>query len=146
MPKLRNQRHERFAQGITEGKSAKQAYIDAGYKARGNAAEVSASQLLRKTKVKARVEELNSKLERSAIATRQEALETLTRILRQELTEDVVAQKLGELLRARPSMSSVIQAIKTMGDFEGWGQPSAGNPGQVGAIAEALEFGVGEEP
>ena len=42
MPPLRNARHERFVQNLFEGKSANQAYIDAGYKeCRQNAARLS---------------------------------------------------------------------------------------------------------
>jgi phage terminase small subunit len=61
MPALRNKRWERFCQIIVFGDvaSQKQAYIEAGYQARNNAAEVNASKLLRITKpVMDRVREL----------------------------------------------------------------------------------------
>lgn len=45
MPVLSNSRHELFAQGLAIGKSAKQAYIDAGYKPKG--ARQNASRLLK---------------------------------------------------------------------------------------------------
>lgn len=139
MPKLRNMRHERFAQGLAAGKSAKQAYIDAGYKARGNSAESSAHHLSRKPKVEARVEELNRAAETDAILTRREVLETLTAIVRQERTEDAVLQRLGTIVEVRPSMSAVIAAIKQYAELERWGDRNAGNPGEVDAIAEALQ-------
>ncbi len=44
-------RQEAFCRGLAEGKSQTQAYIDAGYEARSNAAETGAVQLLRNTKV-----------------------------------------------------------------------------------------------
>lgn len=45
MPVLENARHERFAQALATGKTADEAYIEAGYKAnRGNAATLKANQ------------------------------------------------------------------------------------------------------
>ncbi|RVC79873.1 Terminase small subunit [Mesorhizobium sp. M4A.F.Ca.ET.022.05.2.1] len=60
MPILRNPRHERFAQGIAKGLSGKAAYIDAGFGARDNAAEVNAARLLRNAQVKSRLGELQT--------------------------------------------------------------------------------------
>lgn len=55
-----NPRQERFCLGLAEGLPQSRAYVDAGYTARGNAAEVSASQLLRNPKVAARIAELQA--------------------------------------------------------------------------------------
>ena len=45
MAMLQNHRHELFAQGIVEGKSADQAYADAGFKpGRNNAARLRANE------------------------------------------------------------------------------------------------------
>ncbi|TPN41384.1 terminase small subunit [Mesorhizobium sp. B1-1-6] len=61
MPKDRlNIRQERFCLGLAEGLSQSRAYKEAGYSARANAAEASASQLLRNPKVAARVDELRA--------------------------------------------------------------------------------------
>ncbi|RWJ97012.1 MAG: Terminase small subunit [Mesorhizobium sp.] len=60
MPILRNPRHERFAQGIAKGLSGKAAYVEAGFRARGNAAEVNAARLLRNAQVTSRLEELQA--------------------------------------------------------------------------------------
>lgn len=57
---LKNARHERFAQEYLVDLNATQAYIRAGYAARGNAAEVSANRLLRNPKVAARIAELQA--------------------------------------------------------------------------------------
>jgi hypothetical protein len=44
MPPLNNARHELFAQSLLQGKSASEAYIDAGFKGdRGNASRLAAS-------------------------------------------------------------------------------------------------------
>jgi len=58
MPALRNKRWERFCQLIVFGDvaSQKQAYIEAGYQARNNAAEVNASKLLRITNTNPQIE------------------------------------------------------------------------------------------
>lgn len=61
MPILRNARHERFAQGIVKGLNGKAAYIDAGYRSKGNAAEVEASKFLRNPKIASRVAELQAR-------------------------------------------------------------------------------------
>jgi phage terminase small subunit len=54
MPVLDNPRHERFAQALAEGKTADEAYADAGYEAnRGNAARLKANE-----SISARVTEL----------------------------------------------------------------------------------------
>jgi phage terminase small subunit len=65
MPPLDNSRHEKFAQGLAQGMSASEAYRQAGYEAKGGAAEVGASRLIRNDKVTARVAELK---ERAAVA------------------------------------------------------------------------------
>ena len=62
MPRLNNQRHENFCQGIAQGKSDTQSYIDAGYSKKG--ADVSASRLLGNASVMLRVEELREKVEK----------------------------------------------------------------------------------
>lgn len=66
MPALQNPRHERFAQEVAKGQPASAAYKEAGYRTDGNAAEASASRLLRDVKVQARIAELQ---ERGAIRT-----------------------------------------------------------------------------
>lgn len=65
MPKLKNARHERFAQGLTAGKTADQAYVDAGFKRNdGNAARLKGND-----RIKARVEELQHKAAERAVTT-----------------------------------------------------------------------------
>lgn len=65
MPDLDNASHERFCQEYIVDLNGGRAYERAGYKARGNAAEVAASRLLRNVQVKARLAELqNERAER----------------------------------------------------------------------------------
>jgi phage terminase small subunit len=54
MPALDNPKHERFAQGLAKGKSASQAYVDAGYKE----SRPAASRLSTNVNVVSRVAEL----------------------------------------------------------------------------------------
>jgi phage terminase small subunit len=57
MAVLQNHRHELFAQGIVEGKTSDQAYIDAGFKpGRNNAARLRA-----KENIQARIKELQNR-------------------------------------------------------------------------------------
>ncbi len=69
---------ERFKNNILKGMDGKAAYIAAGYKARGAAAEVNASKLLRNTKVKAAIEEAQKKAAYKAEVTAE-------RILKEEM-------------------------------------------------------------
>jgi phage terminase small subunit len=78
MTVLSNSRHEAFARAILQGKSGREAYIAAGYKAAG--AEANASRLIRNDKVSARIAELKGKAAEGAVATARQVLEELTRI------------------------------------------------------------------
>lgn len=76
MPVLPNPRHEKFAQSLAKGKTADEAYQEAGFKAnRGNAARLKANE-----SVAARVEELVGKGAERAEATVERVLTELSRI------------------------------------------------------------------
>jgi phage terminase small subunit len=68
-------KQERFKNNILKGMDGKTAYIKAGYRARGNAAEAAASRLLRNVKVKAAIEEAQKKVAFKAEVSRQRILE-----------------------------------------------------------------------
>ncbi|WP_051355345.1 terminase small subunit [Mesorhizobium erdmanii] len=55
-----NIRQERFCLGLAEGLPQSRAYVDAGYAARGNAAEVAAARLFRNVQVQSRIAELQA--------------------------------------------------------------------------------------
>lgn len=76
MPKLKNQRHEKFAQLIFKGLTQMAAYKKAGY--RGNA-KSAAILVFQQSDVQARITELNGLVVRSAVLTKTQALEMLTR-------------------------------------------------------------------
>lgn len=65
MPVLENTRHERFAQGLAKGKSATEAYTDAGYQGDRTAA----SRLSTNVNVQARIAELQSRAAEKAVTT-----------------------------------------------------------------------------
>jgi phage terminase small subunit len=73
MSALRNARHEIFAQEIVKGVSGREAYKIAGFSVSSdNAADASASRLLRDVKVQARVAELQQKAQARALVTLEE--------------------------------------------------------------------------
>ncbi len=70
MPELKNDRWERFCHGLLEGKTADQAYVDAGYKPnRGNASTLKAKQI-----IVDRLEELRTAASEVATLTQEEII------------------------------------------------------------------------
>lgn len=135
---LTNHRHELFAQGIAKGLPASQAYIQAGYKARGNAAESSASKLLRNPKVSQRIAEIADELKANAIADAREVQEFLTAAMRGQLTEELLTRE-GSLVTAKPQIKDRVRAGELLGRAQGIFLPTAaGDDGELAAIAEAL--------
>lgn len=74
---LNNARWEAFAQNLAKGESQSAAYQNAGYKARGNTAEVKASRLVRNGQVAQRVRYLKEQAADEAIVTRRDVLNGL---------------------------------------------------------------------
>jgi hypothetical protein len=77
-----NIRQQRFAEFVVSGMSATQAYLRAGYKTRGNSAEVCSSQLLRNPKVGAYVAKLRAPDTAKAVLTKDEKREILADLIR----------------------------------------------------------------
>ncbi len=76
---------------LANGLNATQAYLEAGYKVKTEAAAASAaSRLLRTVKVSTYIDYQLDMIEKSKIAEATEVLQTLTRIMRREETEDQV--------------------------------------------------------
>lgn len=74
--------------GVVEGKSQRQAYYDAGGKAKSDQiADSSAAEILSNPKVRAFYESLVSSAATSAVLTREQALERLTLIANTEITD-----------------------------------------------------------
>jgi hypothetical protein len=73
MPPLDNSRHEKFAQGLAQGKSAADAYTAAGY----NGDRTAASRLSTNVNVQSRVSELKQRAAASVSLTKEWVLERL---------------------------------------------------------------------
>ena len=141
---LYNNRHERFAQGIAQGKPATRAYIDAGYKARGHSAEAAAARLLRKSEVTERIEALAEKLAKTAIANADEIQTFLTSVLRgkDENGKDITEQQMtrdGTIVTLKASVRDRLKAAELLARARGlFTQSSDAGDGELDAIAEAL--------
>jgi phage terminase small subunit len=142
---LSNIRHERFAHGIAQGKPASRAYIDAGYKARGNSAEVNAARLLRKAQVQHRIEQLAEEIKNEAIADAEELQRFLTTVVRgvdakgEEPTEDHVTKD-GFVVQVRPSFRDKLKAAELLFRVQGaFNRTEGAGDGELAAIAAALE-------
>ena len=99
MPVLSNPKHERFAQGLAAGKTADEAYADAGYRAnRGNASTLKANQSITE-----RVAELQN-----SAATRTEiTVATLTEMYQRDRKFAYEMKQPGAAIRAADSLAKL---------------------------------------
>ena len=129
MPLLRNVRQEQFCRLIVEGRSANQAYVDAGYKPnRGNSAKLRGYEIIEK-----RINELM--LEKAA------KLEEKQQQVAQDLAIDRawLMRKLGTVIamaEAKQDANAVVNAIKELGVLSGERieKSEHGRPGEFAAI------------
>lgn len=89
---------KKFADEYIKTGNAKQSYINAGYKARGNRAEASASRLLRNVKVRDYIRQRNKELDKDTIADMTEVKEFWTNLLRDKETDTKDRLKASELI------------------------------------------------
>jgi phage terminase small subunit len=71
---------QKFVNNLLKGMDQKNAYIKAGYKARGNSAESKASRLVRNGKVKAVYDKLRARAEKKAEVSRTRILEEYAKV------------------------------------------------------------------
>lgn len=136
-PKPLSGRQLKFARLVAEGMPASRAYETAGYSARGNSAEVSASQILRNLQVQKEVERLRKEADAASDMTRDELVAFLAAAIRtpigkidelsplaQEVTRDYITRK-GEPEVLRVKMKSVgkLEASKQLIEICGWASP-----------------------
>jgi phage terminase small subunit len=100
MPTVKNPKYERFAQELAKGRSASQAYVEAGYKANRH----NASALARTQPIRTRVSELLQKRERVDAKATELAVEKLA------LTKEWVVGKLIE------NVERALQARRVRGE------------------------------
>ena len=99
MPVLSNPKHERFAQGLAAGKTADEAYTDAGYRAhRGNASTLRANQ-----SIKDRIAELQD----SAAARTEITVATLTEMYQRDREFAYEMKQPGAAIRAADSLAKL---------------------------------------
>ena len=89
-------KHEKFCHGIAAGKSATQAYIEAGYSENG--AGQSGERLLKNADVSKRIKELRQESEKSMKFDRLAYLETLKERFLTLSPNDPVCARYGEML------------------------------------------------
>ena len=120
-------KQERFCLEYAKTGNQRQAYLLAGYECKSDeAADANASRLLRNDKVKARLAELYEEAKNASIADIVEMQQTLTSIIRKQMTEEViVVESCGDFVtEARkmdkePSIKDIINAINTLGKIQG---------------------------
>lgn len=120
-------KQERFCLEYAKTGNQRQAYLMAGYNVKSDeAADANASRLLRNANVKARLAELAEEAKNASIADIVEMQQTLTKIIRKQLTEEViVVESVGDYmsearkLDKEPSIKDIINAINTLGKIQG---------------------------
>ena len=119
---------ERFCQNYAKTGNGAQSFIDAGYSVKSkNAAAVRAHALLNKnSNVQKRLRELHDEIDSKAIADIKEAQEILTKIIREELDEEVLmTEGQGEgyskvvSKRKKAALKERIKAIETLMRMQG---------------------------
>ena len=112
-------RQEKFCIEYSKCGNARQAYIAAGYShKKDETTDAAASRLLSTVKVKNRLQELAEEAKNDAIADIQEMQEVLTRIIRQNMTEEVLTAD-GYKMKKTPAVKDVINAINSLGRMQG---------------------------
>ena len=120
-------KQEKFCLEYAKSGNQRQAYLLAGYECKSDEAlDAAASRLLRNVKVKERLAELAEEAKNASIADIVEMQQTLTSIIRKQMTEEViVVESVGDYMtEARkmdkePSIKDIINAINTLGKMQG---------------------------
>ena len=120
-------KQEKFCLEYAKSGNQRQAYLLAGYNVKSDeTADANASRLLRNAKVKARLAELAEEAKNASIADIVEMQQTLTAIIRKQMTEEViVVESVGDFItQARkmdkePSIKDIINAITILGKIQG---------------------------
>lgn len=131
MGRLKSEKMERFCQNYAKSGNATQSFIDAGYKHKDNAnARVGGCKLLTNPNVQRRLQELTGeaieKQHNEAIADIQEMQSILTKIIREELDEEVL-NVVGDgdgyshvtSNRKKASIADRIRAIEKLAKMQG---------------------------
>ena len=121
-------KQEKFCQVYMATGNASEAYRQAGYKFKSeNGLRVAASNFVNKNpNIKARLAELSEKAETEAIASIREMQETLTKILREELSEEVLMTEgdgdgMSHIVskRKKAALKDRLKALELLGKMKG---------------------------
>lgn len=124
-------RQKSFCELIAAGRTARQAYRQAGYRAHGNAADVQASKLLRRPRVAAYLAALQAQESRKAAMKREDLIAYLWAVVLTPVSQvtpdsplvqsyEIRTDKAGRVVRIRIVMVSKLQALKQLADLMGW--------------------------
>jgi phage terminase small subunit len=135
-------KQEKFCLEYAKTGNQRQAYLLAGYNVKSDeAADAAASRLLRNVNVQARLAELAEEAKNASIADIIEMQQTLTSIIRKQMTEEViVVESVGDYMtEARkmdkePSIKDIINAITTLGKMQGAFTDNVNLNGNVGVV------------
>lgn len=116
-------KQEKFCLEYAKCGNARQAYINAGYShKKESTTDVNACRLLKNDKVKARLAELAEEVKNNSIADIKEMQEVLTRIIRQDLKEEVILiDPITGIVKDEKSaaIKDIISAIEKLGKMQG---------------------------
>ena len=135
-------KQEKFCLEYAKSGNQTQAYIKAGYNVKNDeTAAANASRMLKNANVKARLAELAEEAKNASIADIIEMQQTLTSIIRKQMTEEViVVESVGDYMtEARkmdkePSIKDIINAITTLGKMQGAFTDNVNLNGNVGVV------------
>ena len=135
-------KQEKFCLEYAKSGNQRQAYLLAGYTVKSDeAADAAASRLLRNVNVQARLADLAEEAKNASIADIVEMQQTLTAIIRKQMTEEViVVESIGDYMtEARkmdkePSIKDIINAITTLGKMQGAFTDNVNMNGNIGVV------------
>ena len=135
-------KQEKFCLEYAKTGNQRQAYLLAGYKVNSDeVADAAASRLLRNVNVQARLAELAEEAKNASIADIVEMQQTLTSIIRKQMTEEViVVESVGDYMKEarkmdkEPSIKDIINAITTLGKMQGAFTDNVNLNGNVGVV------------
>ncbi len=133
---LDNSRHERFAQGLAAGKTAEEAYVEAGY----NRSRPAASRLSTNVNVQRRVAELLSRATDGGILPKQLVLERLIENANRAMQAEPARNEAGAAIGDYHYQGSVAnRALELLGKELGMfvDRREVGKPGEFDALTDA---------
>jgi phage terminase small subunit len=101
-------RQEAFCRGVAKGLPQSRAYVEAGYDARGNAAEVEASKMVRNPKVRARLADLQAEHAKKVGKTVADIIADLDRLRDQAFANGQTAAGVAAVMGAAKILGLVV--------------------------------------